>query len=78
MEYPMTSGEVEPVQGKRRTQALENCQADLAGGDIAVMLTDDLFYFAPSFVERCAASLPMDVNNTLRHLYNLHGIFQQF
>ena len=66
------------MHGERRTQTLENCQADLAGGGIAVMLTSDLTFFAPSFVERCAASLPMDVNNTLSHLRNLDGIFEQF
>jgi len=78
MEYPRSSGEVGPVHGERRTQALENCQADLAGGGIVVMAAGDSFYLTPSFVERCAASLPMDVNNTLHHLYNLDGIFGQF
>ena len=76
MERPV--GGVGSVQGERRIQTLENCQADLAGGGIVAIPERDYFYFSPSFVERCAASLPMDVNNTLRHIRNLDGIFEQF
>ena len=66
-------------QSQRRTQRSENaCEADLAGGGLMATLDTGLMYFYPSFVERCMESLPMDVNNTLSHIANLNGIFEQF
>ncbi|CAB9525257.1 expressed unknown protein [Seminavis robusta] len=55
-----------------------SCQATFDNGGLAALINEPFLYISPSFLEKCMETLPLDVNNTIDHIYNLDGIFSQF